>query len=541
MNNQILKRTILAAVTLLLAMATRAAAAPELPLLPLANETITVTTLHDVTDFSGNQQVADLPGPDGLVSFREAVNAANNTTGPQTIAFAIPTSEFWLITGVALLELEEGPFSLIDSATTVDFSTQTTNIGNTNPNGPEVGIYGLQPNGLGAAAIFVNGTNCVIKGLGNVYQRGYAVKFVGNNNRLIGCQIDGPVYSAISVSGYIGGPTPTGNIIGGTAPGEGNTLTGLDILGPVDGTIVIGNPLLVGVRVEGATRYNVFARNTRIGGTTVAERNVISGNGSYAEEGLPSGSQVNIVDADGTLVEGNYIGTTADGMARYPQQIGPGGIEIRDARGTTVRANLIAGLRSVGVNHYAGQVFGVAVNVAATNSDMDNTVIEGNTIGLAADGVTPILTHSGIVVAPYLLSHHALNTLVATNHIAAVELAGVAVGATESGVKITANSIHDNGRLGINLNGSGNHAQPFPVIQWASTTGSSFSAQGTLDSVPSSQFTIEFFSSPSCDPSGFGEGATFLGSTPLTTDGAGHATFTVTLPASVAAGTTATA
>ena len=34
--------------------------------------------------------MADLPGPDGRVSFREACTAANNTTGPQTIAFAIP-------------------------------------------------------------------------------------------------------------------------------------------------------------------------------------------------------------------------------------------------------------------------------------------------------------------------------------------------------------------------------------------------------------------------------------------------------------------
>ena len=109
----------------------------------LSGETVTVTTLNDVSDFSGNQQVADLPGPDGRVSFREAVNAANNTTGPQTIAFAIPVSEFWLLSDVALLKLEEGTFFLRDSGTTVDFSTQAVNIGDTNPNGPEVGVYGL--------------------------------------------------------------------------------------------------------------------------------------------------------------------------------------------------------------------------------------------------------------------------------------------------------------------------------------------------------------------------------------------------------------
>ena len=47
----------------------------------LSGETITVTTLDDVSDFSGSQQVSDLPGPDGRVSFREACTAANNTPG----------------------------------------------------------------------------------------------------------------------------------------------------------------------------------------------------------------------------------------------------------------------------------------------------------------------------------------------------------------------------------------------------------------------------------------------------------------------------
>ena len=328
----------------------------------------------------------------------------------------------------------------------------------------------------------------------------------------------------------MGGPTPSGNIVGGTAPGEGNILIGLKIDGPADNNIVIGNPLLVGVRVQGATQYGVFARNNRIGGPTAAERNVISGNGRYGEEGFPDGSQISIVDADDTLVEGNYIGTTADGMARYPQQIGPEGVEVRDARGTTIRGNLIAGLRTVGINHYAGQVFGVAVSVNATNANIQDTVIEGNTIGLAADGVTPIVTHSGVVVSPFLASRHAFGTLVASNHIARVEKDGVFVGSLESGVTITGNSIHDNGELGIDLNNGGNNQQSFPVLQSATTTGSSFTVQGTLDSVPASQFRVEFFASPSCDPSGFGEGATFLGSTLVTTDGRGHATFSITLP-----------
>ena len=43
---------------------------------------IIVNTTSDVADFGGNQQVADLPGPDESVSLREAIMAANNTPGP---------------------------------------------------------------------------------------------------------------------------------------------------------------------------------------------------------------------------------------------------------------------------------------------------------------------------------------------------------------------------------------------------------------------------------------------------------------------------
>lgn len=179
--------------------------------------------------------------------------------------------------------------------------------------------------------------------------------------------------------------------------------------------------------------------------------------------------------------------------------------------------------------------------MVAVNEEIRDTVIEGNTIGLAADGVTPIVTRSGIVVSPLTSMHHALSTLITSNHIASVETTGVFVASLESGVTITGNSIHNNGALGIDLAPGANHQQNFPALISATTTGSAVMVQGTLDSSPSEQFTVEIFTSPACDPSGFGEGAVFLGSTMVTTDGAGHGTFFATLPATVAVGTQATA
>ena len=535
-----------------------------------AAQTITVTTVDDLSDFAGQMRVGDLPGPDGRVSFREACTAANNTPGPQTIEFAIPRSDWWLVSDVALLRLENGVFQLTDDETTVDFTTQTDFTGDTNPFGREVGIYGLEPNGWGSQAISISGNRCVIKGLGDVQQRGYAVRITGDDNRVVSCVTDGPLHAGVYISGFINGPTPRGNTVGGVEPGEGNVLSGgssgVRVDGPAIDTVVVGNIItggFAGVEVRGATIYGAVVEGTRIGGPTEAERNVISGAGHYGEEGFPVGDQVSIVDADGTLVQGNFIGTTPDGQSRQPQ-IGPSGIEIRDSRGTTIRGNLIAGLRVVGVNHYAGQVFGEAIHVNAVNADTRGTVIQGNTIGLAADGITPIVTRAGIRVSPLIFSRRVEETVVGGvqpgegNEIAFVETYGVLVEGQQQGVTISGNSIHDSANLGIELaaatgrdgptpNDAGdadsgaNGLQNFPVLESAASDGSMTEVAGSLSSAPTRGYRIEFFSSAACDPTGFGEGAAFLGFIDVTTDSSGFTTFTASVPIATPSGWVATA
>src|SRR5205807_1357567 len=65
---------------------------------------------------------------------------------------------------------------------------------------------------------------------------------------------------------------------------------------------------------------------------------------------------------------------------------------------------------------------------------------------------------------------------------------------------------------------------------------------GTLTSTPNTTFDLDFFSNPAPDPSGFGQGQTFLGTASVTTDTGGKASFTVTVsPASPTAIVTATA
>jgi hypothetical protein len=68
-----------------------------------------------------------------------------------------------------------------------------------------------------------------------------------------------------------------------------------------------------------------------------------------------------------------------------------------------------------------------------------------------------------------------------------------------------------------------NNLQNHPVI----TTATFFSGQvliaGTLNGTPNSTFDIDIFSNLACDPSGFGEGQTFLGTITVSTDANGDA------------------
>jgi hypothetical protein len=93
----------------------------------------------------------------------------------------------------------------------------------------------------------------------------------------------------------------------------------------------------------------------------------------------------------------------------------------------------------------------------------------------------------------------------------------------------------------IDADTGANNLQNFPVITAAVNTGSMTSVQGILNSTPSTTFDIEVFSNAACDPSGNGEGQTFLGSTSATTDASGNTNFTYNHPAALAPGVILTA
>ena len=544
-------------------------------------EHILVNTLSDLTDFAGAQQVANLPGPDGLISFREAVTAANDTPGPQTIEFAIPVSQFWLFPNMAMLQVENlpGGFVLTDDGTTIDFTSQTRNIGDTNPDGNEVGIYSLMSNfTLPQAGVTIAANNCVIKGLDSVRNFGYGIRIQGKNNRVVGCHLfdplgGGAVYASIAIR-TDSSVSPTGNIIGGTETGEGNTLAcypgvGLEITGPAADNVVIGNTLTqshnAGLIIQAG------ATGTRIGGPTPAERNLIAGNGTGSGE-IPQYSDVFMDGVSGTRIEGNYLGTTANGMgAAAPPAVG---IEMHGCTNTTIVNNLISGYLFEVLHHGLTPVrtgIGVYITTGSGGVPSSSTVIQGNRLGVAADGTTPLPDAEGVRAdALFPLS---LNVLIGgpiagqANTIAHNAGAGIVVASNGTGVRISSNAILANGAPdalfpnpspGIDLIGSsgvggvtpndpgdadtgGNGLQNFPILTAAQTSASGLHVTGQLNSLPSQSFVVELFAGAACDPTGFGQGERYLGSTTLITDASGNAALDVTLPFSVVAGEAVTA
>ena len=257
--------------------------------------------------------------------------------------------------------------------------------------------------------------------------------------------------------------SPSGNTVGGTAAGAGNVVAGFNIgvrLNFSSNNIVQGN--LIGTNAAGtaalpnSTGISLFgsvpaSSNNTIGGTTAAARNIISGNG---------GNGVIINGGDSNILQGNFIGTQADGTTALGN--GGNGIELDG-----------------GLNNSIGGTTAGAGNIIAFNG------IDGVTLPISGPTGNAFLGNS----------IHSNGTTV--NHL------GI-----------------DLGTNGITPNDAGdpdtgpNNLQNFPVLASATAAGGNTTITGTFNSTPSTNnFRLEFFSNAACDASGNGEGRTFLGST----------------------------
>jgi hypothetical protein len=304
----------------------------------------------------------------------------------------------------------------------------------------------------------------------------------------------------------------------------GNVIEGNFIGTDVTGSAGLGN---------GAGVPIFSASGNTIGGTTAGARNVISGNEGYG---------VGIFDSStGNLVQGNFIGTDATGTvdlgnSAYGVVIYYSGASNNIIGGTTAEArNIISGNDVGGISLWNG-VTGNLVQGNFIGTDVTGTVDLGNVWG----GVSIGDASNNIVGG----TTSGAGNIISGNDMNGVDIAGS--GAT--GNLVQGNFIFSNAGLGIDLGGDGmtpndggdgdtgaNNLQNFPVLTSA-TSGSSITIEGTLNSTANTEFRLEFFSNTACDPSGYGEGETFLGSTNVTTNGSGNVNFVANFPVTVPAG-----
>jgi Bacterial Ig-like domain (group 3)/Bacterial Ig-like domain (group 1) len=346
-----------------------------------------------------------------------------------------------------------------------------------------------------------------------------------------------------------------GNVIAGSAALFGG---GIELMGDTSGNRIAGN--LIGTDIYGESAIpNLFgiklrfgAKNTIIGTDAdgvddALERNIVSGNNSA---GIMIGGTP--PDSPNNRIAGNFIGTNATGTKRLGNQ--GAGIALQNgASGTLV------GVLGDGSAHDANRANVIAANAGAgvsvitfTGLPVSGVRISGNAIGVGADRVAAMGNGGwGIDIGAFgLAPDHVLvggPAPVEGNIIANNKLGGVGLVSLASTIRIQRNRIFSNGGLGIDLGQDGvttnqpanpavgaNAGQNHPVITGASVSAGQTTITGTLHSAPSATYRVELFANAACNPAGYGEGEELLGTVDVTTDAAGDASFTTTVPSAVA-------
>ncbi len=308
--------------------------------------------------------------------------------------------------------------------------------------------------------------------------------------------------------------------------GGGNHLEGCFIGTDPTGAVARSRASALGVSAGGST----------IGGTLPSQRNVISGNngtGIYHSGGWPS------------VIQGNFIGIDATGTIGLPNSINVDvvyGSAVIGGPATPAGAppgNVISGSASYGVSttSFRGSTVTIQGNLIGTNASGTAAIPNGShglKIRRDIDFPTPGYTNVGGADPE------------AGNVIAYNLGDGIATPLFFSAV-FRSNNIHSNGGLGIDRGDNGvtpntdGSRGNYPILTAAVSSGGSTTILGTLNSQPNAVgIKIEFFSNATCDASGYGEGATPIGSTTVNTDASGNASFSVVLPLSVELGSVVT-
>lgn len=545
------------------------AACAALLLAPAAARAATITV----------NSAADTAANDGKCTLREAITAANTDTasgalagecaagtlGLDTIVFAIPAAtDPGCVVGTGVCTIAPA-FALpnITDAVTIDGYTQTGAVANTNTVASRLGLNGSLKIGirgtLGFDGLIIRAPGVTVRGfvINNCFRgidaRPTSAGTVTLEGNYIGTNVGGTAFVTNNDSGILAGGTGT-IVIGGTAPAARNLISGnaRGSLGPgiftiTDAAVTIqGN--LIGTDVTGllplgnggpGINSNPVSQVITIGGAAPGAGNLVSANGY---------NNVSIFGGAGHSVQGNLVGTNVAGTAALISDIPfvPGNPR-EGVRLTNTSNSTIGGTTAAARNIISGNVSG-GINVSTVIGSVGtNNLVQGNYVGTDITGTIDLGNqYLGVLVSnsPGTIvggtAAGAANVVAFTKTSSGFGGVGVAIGLPGTGQSILGNSIVSNASIGIDLglpNGSldgitandavdADSIQNYPILTAAPIAAGAVTISGTLNSKASSTFRIEFFSNATGDPSGHGEGQTFIGFMNVTTDGTGNAGFT---------------
>ncbi|MCA9472514.1 MAG: DUF4347 domain-containing protein [Nitrospira sp.] len=487
----------------------------------------------------------------GAGSFRQAILDANANVGTDTIGFNIAGA---------------GPHTITPTSVLPNITDTVIIDGTTEPDFVSTPVIELDGSSAGAVAglTFASGSDgSTIQGLVINQFEGAGLDLSSDNNTVqgnyIGLDVTGTADLGNGFAGILIQNAATGNTIGGTDAAARNVISGNTngivirhtgtssntIAGNYIGTDFNGDAD-VGNTFDGVLIQNGATGNT-IGGTTAAHRNILSGNDR-------AGIQITGETTDGHTVQNNYVGVAADGTTALGNA--NSGIYI----GFGSDDNIIGG---IGMGNVIGASGFVGLELDGASS---GHIIQGNYIGTDATGTVNLGNQENGVLFENGASSNLLggenageSNTIAFNGQGGSFTAGIDVSDTTSiGNALLGNVLYSNVGIGIDLNSGplgvtpndaddgdtgGNNLQNYPVLTTVSLkTASQVVIAGTFNTdLLSQNYRIEFFANTTADGSGHGEAERYLGYTTVTTDGAGNASFNITLSASVVAGESVTA
>jgi hypothetical protein len=537
-----------------------------------------------VTTLAATTRVVTNTDDSGPGSLRQAILDANADTGDDLITFDIPGPGPHTIMPVTDLPPIVPVSPELEGSTIIDGTSEPDFAGT-----PIVELSGVLL-GPGSVGLTVAGPGCVVRGLViNRFSNGIFftseprgspdIGFVEGNyigtdptgtmdrGNEVGIQVGLGIVSFASRITVGGTAAAARNVISGNVraislSGGGHLIQGNYIGTDAGGLLPLGN--------SGAAISFSSAGLIDVGGLQPGAGNIISANGGPGFTFFESGA---------ILIAGNFIGTDVSGERALGN--GSHGIEALDS-GMTITGNLISGNTGYGI---------------FSPSSLASLDVLDNRIGTTITGTTPLgnrmsgleMVGFGRTVRGNLISGNGGHGMImwGTSNLIQANLVGtditgiVPMGNGGDGVRlrdpgqlvggdgngnliafnggggivipfpftipILSNSIFSNGLLGIDVGEDGptpndecdvdqevvEGPQNRPVLTGVTSSSSGTTITGELNSLPARSFLLQFFTSAEPDPSGFGEGATLLGTGTVTTDATCNVSFSVTVPATV--------